>query len=143
MQTHSQTTQNSIKYQPSIHHNTKSQIPDAMPRGGEYDDGPTVASDNAITSGENKIAGAPKGDSDVSHSPSTPPTAFHYPLTLTSRSLFQEPVSSGVDRSGKAAPPPEGISEMKDAPGSGGGSQGVIPGGGEKTTGGGSGKGGN
>ena len=36
-----------------------------MPRGGEYDDGPTVASDNAIESGENKIAGAPKGDSNV------------------------------------------------------------------------------
>ena len=36
-----------------------------MPRGGEYDDGPTVASDNAIESGENKIAGDPKGDSDV------------------------------------------------------------------------------
>lgn len=89
-----------------------------MPRGGEYDDGPTVASDNAIESGENKIAGAPKGDSD-------------------------EPVSSGVDRSGKAAPLPEGISEMKDAPGSGSGSQGVTPGGGENTTGGGSGKGGN
>ena len=37
-----------------------------MPRGGEYDDGPTVASDNAIDTGENKIAGAPQGDSDVS-----------------------------------------------------------------------------
>ncbi len=36
-----------------------------MPRGGEYDDGPTVASDNPIESGENKIAGAPKGDSEV------------------------------------------------------------------------------
>ena len=48
--------------------------------------------------------------------------------------LFQEPVSSGVDRSGKAAPLPEGISEMKDAPGSGSGSQGVTPGGGEKST---------
>lgn len=57
--------------------------------------------------------------------------------------LLQEPVSSSVDRSGKAAPLPEGISEMKDAPGSGSGSQGVTPGGGEKTTGGGSGKGGN
>ena len=40
-----------------------------MPRGGEYDDGPTVASDNAIESGENKIAGAPQGDSDVSLAP--------------------------------------------------------------------------
>lgn len=86
-----------------------------MPRGGEYDDGPTVASDNPIESGENKIAGAPKGDSD-------------------------EPVSSSIDRSGKAAPLPEGISEMKDAPGSGSGSQGVTPGGDEKVTGGGSGK---
>lgn len=37
-----------------------------MPRGGEFDDGPTVQSDNAIESGENKIAGAPQGDSDVS-----------------------------------------------------------------------------
>ena len=37
-----------------------------MPRGGEFDDGPTVASDNPIESGENKIAGAPKDDSDVS-----------------------------------------------------------------------------
>ncbi|KAL9138278.1 MAG: hypothetical protein Q9175_000504 [Cornicularia normoerica] len=89
-----------------------------MPRGGEYSEGPTVVSDNPIESGENKIAGAPKGDSD-------------------------EPVSSSVDRSGKAAPLPEGISEMKNASGSGSGSQGVTPGGGEKTTGGGSGKGGN
>lgn len=52
-------------------------------------------------------------------------------------------MSSGVDRSSKAAPLPEGISEMKDSPLSGAGSQGVIPGGGEKVTGGGSGKGGN
>jgi hypothetical protein len=37
-----------------------------MPRGGEFTDGPTVQSDNAIESGENNIAGAPKGDSDVS-----------------------------------------------------------------------------
>ena len=37
-----------------------------MPRGGEYDDGPTIASDNPIESTENKVAGAPKGDSDVS-----------------------------------------------------------------------------
>lgn len=37
-----------------------------MPRGGEYSEGPTVVSDNPIESGENKIAGAPKGDSDVS-----------------------------------------------------------------------------
>ena len=29
-----------------------------MPRGGEYTDGPTIQSDNAIESGENKIAGA-------------------------------------------------------------------------------------
>lgn len=100
-----------------------------MPRGGEYDDGPTVASDNAIESGENKIAGAPKGDSDVSSSP-----PFLLPLTLIPNLSFQEPVSSSVDRSGKAAPLPEGISEMKDAPGSGSGSQGLTPGGGEKTT---------
>ena len=37
-----------------------------MPRGGEFDDGPTVASDNAIDAGDSKIAGAPQGDSDVS-----------------------------------------------------------------------------
>ena len=46
-----------------------------MPRGGEFDDGPTVASDNAIEAGENKIAGAPKGDSDVRYAllfPSSP-----------------------------------------------------------------------
>ena len=51
-----------------------------MPRGGEYDDGPTVASDNAIESGENKIAGAPKGDSDVRcfPSPSLPFLLFPY-----------------------------------------------------------------
>ena len=49
-----------------------------MPRGGEYDDGPTVASDNPIESGENKIAGAPKDDSDVS---SFPPCVS--PLALT------------------------------------------------------------
>ena len=40
-----------------------------MPRGGEFTDGPTVASDNAIDAGENKIAGAPQGDSDVSLAP--------------------------------------------------------------------------
>ena len=47
---------------------SNAQIPtsDIMPRGGEYDNGPTVASDNAIDAGENKIAGAPQGDSDVS-----------------------------------------------------------------------------
>lgn len=114
-----------------------------MPRGGEYDDdAPTVASDNPIESGENKIAGAPKGDSDVS--PHSTHLLFHQ--TYSNISLFsskQEPVSSGVDRSGKAAPLPEGISEMKDASASGAGSQGVVPGGGEKVTGGGSGKGGN
>ena len=58
-------------------------------------------------------------------------------------SVSQEPNSSGIDRSGKAAPLPEGVSEMKDAAGSGSGSRGVTPGGGEKVTGGGSGKGGN
>ncbi|KAL6715173.1 hypothetical protein ACLMJK_007437 [Lecanora helva] len=87
-----------------------------MPRGGEYSDGPTNQSDNAIESTENKITGAPK-DSD-------------------------DPASSGVDRSGKAAPLPSGISEMKDASFSGGGSQGYTPRGGENVTGGGSGKGG-
>ena len=111
-----------------------------MPRGGEYDDGPTVASDNPTESGENKIAGAPKGDSDVTFK-SPPPIVLV--CILTHLLILQEPVSSSVDRSGKAAPLPEGISEMKDAPGSGSGSQGVTPGGGEKTTGGGSGKGDN
>ena len=43
-----------------------------MSRGGEYDDGPTVASDTAIESDENKIAGAPKGDSDSDVDTSTP-----------------------------------------------------------------------
>ena len=109
-----------------------------MPRGGEFYDGPTVASDNPIESGENKIAGAPKDDSDVC---SGPPCVI---TTCSNKSFrFQQPVSSGVDRSAKATPLPAGISEMKDTPGSGSGSQGVTPGGGEKTTGGGSGKGGN
>jgi len=54
----------------------------------------------------------------------------------------QEPVSSGVDRSSKAAPMPEGVSEMKDGTHSGAGSQGYTPGGNDKTTGGGNGKGG-
>jgi len=88
-----------------------------MPRGGEFTDGPTVASDNAIDAGENKIAGAPQGDSDV-------------------------PTSSGVDRSNKAAPLPEGVSEMKDGSFSGAGSQGYTGGDNPGTTGGGSGKGG-
>lgn len=53
-----------------------------MPRGGEFTDGPTIQSDNAIESGENKIAGAPKGNSDVS----LPfPSHLHSPLSL----LFQ------------------------------------------------------
>ncbi|KAL9638230.1 MAG: hypothetical protein Q9164_001681 [Protoblastenia rupestris] len=71
-----------------------------MPRGADYADAP-VQSDNAIEAGENKIAGAPKGDSD-------------------------EPVSTGVDRSHKAAPLPEGISEMQNSPASGGGSKGLT-----------------
>ena len=54
----------------------------------------------------------------------------------------QDPASSSVDRSSKAAPLPSGISEMKDGNFSGGASQGYPPGGGEKLTGGGSGKGG-
>ena len=40
-----------------------------MPRGGEYSDGPTNQSDNAIESGENKLTGAPQGGSDVSYLP--------------------------------------------------------------------------
>ncbi len=52
-----------------------------MPRGGEFDDGPTIASDNAIESGENKIAGAPKGDSDVSCPQDSPPSLPHLPTT--------------------------------------------------------------
>ena len=47
-----------------------------MPRGGEYDDGPTVASDNAIDAGQNKVAGAPKDDSDVSLDPTLICTLF-------------------------------------------------------------------
>ncbi|MCJ1275394.1 hypothetical protein MMC21_003197 [Puttea exsequens] len=88
-----------------------------MPRGGEYDDGPTVVSDNAIESGENKIAGAPKDGSN-------------------------QPVSAGIDRSHKAAPLPEGIDEMKDGTGSGGGSQNLAGRDNPGTTGGGSGQGG-
>lgn len=113
-----------------------------MPRGGEFDDGPTVQSDNAIESGENKIAGAPKGDSDVGSPSLSPSLITVLSLPYTKETLIQEPVSTGVDRSGKAAPLPEGISEMENKPGSGGGSQGYTPGGDESMTGGGSGKGG-
>ncbi|KAL8661885.1 MAG: hypothetical protein Q9202_005167 [Teloschistes flavicans] len=74
-----------------------------MPRGAEYAEG-TPASDNAIDAGENKIAGAPKEDKDT--------------------------VSDSVDRSGKAAPLPSGIEEMKDGVKSGAGSQ-NLPGGGK------------
>ena len=52
------------------------------------------------------------------------------------------PTSAGVDRSHKAAPLPEGISEMKDGSFSGAGSQGYTAGDNPGTTGGGSGKGG-
>ena len=38
----------------------------------------------------------------------------------------KDPSSSGVDRSKKAAPLPDGISEMKDSQHSGGGSQGLT-----------------
>lgn len=55
-----------------------------------------VGSDNAIDAGENKIAGADSGTTE------------------------------GVDRSGKAAPLPPGMSEMKGDATSGGGSQGVT-----------------
>ncbi|KAL8791495.1 MAG: hypothetical protein Q9213_000112 [Squamulea squamosa] len=74
-----------------------------MPRGAEYSDG-HPASDNAIEAGENKIAGAPKEGNDT--------------------------VSDSVDRSGKAAPLPEGLDEMKDSIKSGAGSQ-NLPGGGK------------
>lgn len=112
-----------------------------MPRGGEYDDGPTVQSDNAIESTENKIAGGPKADSNVSYLSITSPHSQPHYLKLIIKPL-QDPSSFDVDRSNKAAPLPAGISEMKDGNFSGGGSQGYHPGGGEKTTGGGSGKGG-
>lgn len=62
------TTQSFINH-PPIAHSTNPKTSAIMPRGGEYDDGPTIASDNAIESGDNKIAGAPKGDSDVSFFP--------------------------------------------------------------------------
>lgn len=55
-----------------------------MPRGGEYDDGPTVASDNPIESGENKFAGAPKGDSDVRMAPT-----LSSAVALTPRLLYR------------------------------------------------------
>ncbi|KAI4137196.1 MAG: hypothetical protein L6R39_007422 [Caloplaca ligustica] len=74
-----------------------------MPRGAEYADGPPQ-SDNAIEAGENKIAGAPQEGQDSS--------------------------TSAVDRSGKAAPLPPGIDEMKDEIKSGAGSQ-NLPGGGK------------
>ncbi|KAL8832395.1 MAG: hypothetical protein Q9170_004896 [Blastenia crenularia] len=74
-----------------------------MPRGADYVDGPP-ASDNAIEAGENKIAGAPKDGEDNS--------------------------TASVDRSGKAAPLPAGIDEMKDDIKSGAGSQ-NLPGGGK------------
>jgi len=87
-----------------------------MPRGADYAGG--IQSDNPIEAGENKIAGAPKDGSD------------------------NVPTSAGVDKSHKAAPLPEGISEMKDQPLSGAGSQGLTGGDNPGTTGGGSGKGG-
>ncbi|KAL8871156.1 MAG: hypothetical protein Q9174_002951 [Haloplaca sp. 1 TL-2023] len=59
-----------------------------------------AASDNPIEAGENKIAGANAG------------------------------ASSEVDRSGKAAPLPSGVEEMKDDIKSGAGSQ-NLPGGGK------------
>ncbi|KAL8855208.1 MAG: hypothetical protein Q9221_000114 [Calogaya cf. arnoldii] len=74
-----------------------------MPRGAEYSDG-HPASDNPIEAGENKVAGAPKEGNDT--------------------------VSDSVDRSGKAAPLPEGMDEMKDSSKSGAGSQ-NLPGGGK------------
>ncbi|KAL8761459.1 MAG: hypothetical protein Q9184_002416 [Pyrenodesmia sp. 2 TL-2023] len=67
-----------------------------MPRGAEYDDG-GPASDNAIEAGDNKIAGAPQDGQDSS--------------------------TSSVDRSGKAAPLPPGMDEMKNDVKSGAGSQ--------------------
>ncbi|KAL8674384.1 MAG: hypothetical protein Q9168_001244 [Polycauliona sp. 1 TL-2023] len=74
-----------------------------MPRGAEYSDG-HAQSDNPIEAGENKVAGAPKEENDT--------------------------VSDSVDRSGKAAPLPEGLDEMKDSIKSGAGSQ-NLPGGGK------------
>ncbi|KAL8676118.1 MAG: hypothetical protein Q9224_003950 [Gallowayella concinna] len=74
-----------------------------MPRGAEYSDG-LPASDNAIEAGENKVAGAPKEGNDT--------------------------VSDSVDRSGKAAPMPEGVDEMNNSIKSGAGSQ-NLPGGGK------------
>ena len=45
---------------------------------------------------------------------------------IETNSWRQGPSSSGVDRSNKAAPLPEGISEMKDSTYSTGGSQGLT-----------------
>ncbi|KAI4170717.1 MAG: hypothetical protein LQ346_008833 [Caloplaca aetnensis] len=75
-----------------------------MPRGAEYVGGPP-ASDNPIEAGDNKIAGAPQDGQDSS--------------------------TSSVDRSGKAAPLPAGMDEMRDDIKSGGGSQ-NLPGGGKE-----------
>ena len=55
-----------------------------MPRGGEFSDGPTVQSDNPIDSTEDKIAGAPKGGSDVR------------PMTNASTSITDESDFSGA-----------------------------------------------
>ena len=60
-----------------------------MPRGGEYDDGPTVASDNAIESGENKIAGVPKGDSDVRLAPPLRSPLALMPFSFPGTSLIR------------------------------------------------------
>ncbi|MCJ1373680.1 hypothetical protein MMC20_004909 [Loxospora ochrophaea] len=70
-----------------------------MPRGSDYSDH-VAASDNAIEAGETKAAGT----------------------------SAEGPASAGVDRSGKAAPMPEGVQEMNDGLGSGGGSRGTESG---------------
>ncbi|MCJ1481159.1 hypothetical protein MMC06_001315 [Schaereria dolodes] len=66
-----------------------------MPRGADFADG-IVQSDNAIDAQETKAVGTEA----------------------------EGPVSAGIDRSHKAAPMPEGVSEMEDKTMSGGGSVG-------------------
>ena len=65
-----------------------------------------------------------------------------FPLCSKQLKFLQQPVSAGIDRSHKAAPLPEGIDEMKDGTGSGGGSQNLAGRDNPGTTGGGSGQGG-
>ncbi|KAJ9643647.1 uncharacterized protein PV06_09166 [Exophiala oligosperma] len=104
-----------------------------MPRGAEYDNG-VPQSDNAIGGEKNIIHG---GDGKVLHKHATPLFLIwsenkELSQTLANYPLRQQPTTeSEIAGAKKAAPMPEGLSEVHDEVHSGGGSRGNLEGSGK------------